>query len=646
MAVSSVKIASIIGMKSDLDKVIKVCGESGIFHPDNALKFYDNTEGFESIAEKKPYSAFLQTLKECLESSNKPIKLVDVSKFNVTEKEIKQYIDYLSEKLGVFLQAKKELTDKIDKYQKTINEISHFLGLSLDLEKVFSCEYVKPHFGSIPKDSYEKICSYDENPYVLFFPCTSDELYYWGVYFAPLDSDKEVCDIFSSFYFKEVTLNIKDSTPEAYVAKLNGLIEENLKLLDVVNNKIEAFWKVQYNQCIRFYSKIDELNTYFSIKQYVFSYNNSFILLGWIPAEKEYEFTDKLDSLNSIEYSIEDAREGLKFSPPVRLRNKKLFKPFELFIDMYGLPCYDEVDPTVFVAIIYTLLYGIMFGDFGQGLVLALGGFLAWKFKKMKLGKILIPCGISSAIFGLIFGSAFGFEHALDPFYNKVFGLKEKPIDVMESHMTTNIIYSAVGIGIVLILVAMLMNIYSSLKRKNFGRAIFGPNGIAGFILYGSAMFGMVSTLALKMNIVNGFYIVFLIIVPLISIMFNEVLGKLVAKDPNWKPENPGEYIIQNVFELFETVLSYITNTMSFLRVGVFILVHAGMMMVVFILAEMFSGAGYVLIVIVGNIFVMCLEGLLVGIQVLRLNFYEMFSRFFDGDGRAFEPVLSRSSSN
>ena len=90
-------------------------------------------------------------------------------------------------------------------------------------------------------------------------------------------------------------------------------------------------------------------------------------------------------------------------------------------------------------------------------------------------------------------------------------------------------------------------------------------------------------------------------------------------------------------------LLSYVTNTMSFLRVGAFVLVHAGMMLVVFTLANMCSSVGYVLIVCIGNVFVICLEALLVGIQVLRLNFYEMFSRFFKGEGRAFDPVKAKS---
>ena len=146
-----------------------------------------------------------------------------------------------------------------------------------------------------------------------------------------------------------------------------------------------------------------------------------------------------------------------------------------------------------------------------------------------------------------------------------------------------------------------------------------------------------------KLLLMNLPYVLCLIILPLILIFLREPLGKLVARKRDWKPESWGEYCMQNAFELLETLLSYVTNTMSFLRVGAFVLVHAGMMLVVFTLADLGMKAlgmpGYIVIVILGNIFIMALEALLVCIQVLRLEFYEMFSRFYIGAGRKFDPV-------
>jgi V/A-type H+-transporting ATPase subunit I len=281
-----------------------------------------------------------------------------------------------------------------------------------------------------------------------------------------------------------------------------------------------------------------------------------------------------------------------------------------------------------------------MFADLGQGLVVSLIGWLMWQKKKMPLGRILVPCGISAAVFGTLFGSVFGFEHALDPLYINLLGMKSKPIEVMEPTTTTGIIYSAVGIGIFLVMCAMLINIYSSLKRKHYADGLFGPSGIAGFIFYTSLIFGFGGQALFNWKIVTPAYVICLIIVPILAMFFREVLGKLVERSPDWKPKSWGDFIMQNFFEVFEFLLSYATNTMSFLRVGAFVLVHAGMMMVVFTLAEMSSGIGYVLVLIIGNAFVTALEGLLVGIQVLRLEFYEMFSRFFEGSGRPFKPIV------
>ena len=112
-------------------------------------------------------------------------------------------------------------------------------------------------------------------------------------------------------------------------------------------------------------------------------------------------------------------------------------------------------------------------------------------------------------------------------------------------------------------------------------------------------------------------------------------------KKEKFKPEgSTAEYVMQSFFELFEAVISYITNTVSFLRVGAFVIVHVGMMTVFFTLAEMMPNVVlYWVMVVFGNVFVLAIEGLLVGVQSLRLLFYEMFSRFYSGEGKPYEPA-------
>lgn len=645
MAVLKVKVVSIIGRMNDLDQVTAMCGKSCVFHPDNALSFYSDTSDFSPLNEENSFSEPLQLLADALVGSKKKLELLsadEVANIKISTEDIYSYVKSISSSFKDLQSERADAQQKTLDYTREIEKIGHFIGLELNLDEIHDCTYIKVRFGSLPKESYEKLKSYDENPYIVFFPCTSDALHYWGVYFSPIEVISEVDRIFSSLYFERTRLAELKGSPELGVEALRDKRDIEINRIKRADEKFGDLWKKEKTMCQKAYSWLTEQYVYFGIRRFAARYNDNFILTGWIPAEKETYFKTALDKLESIEYTFEGAQDELMHSPPVKLRNKAVFKPFEFFVDMYGLPSYDEVDPTPFVAITYILLFGIMFGDLGQGICVSIIGWLMWKYKKMALGKILIPCGISSSIFGILFGSVFGFEHALDPLYKIFLGLSKKPVEVMEPATTNIIIYSAVGIGVALVLIAMLINIYSSLKRRRYENALFGPNGVAGFVFYGSIVVGFGGQLVLGWNIVNLAYTLCFIILPLLVIMFREVLGGLVEHRLDWKPESWVEYIVQEFFELFEFLLSYASNTISFLRVGAFVLVHAGMMMVVFTLADMTSGIGYLLVVIIGNVFIMGLEGLLVGIQVLRLEFYEMFSRFFDGEGRPFNPVVVR----
>lgn len=640
VAVSSVKVASIIGVLPALDEVIKVCGKSGIFHPDDALSFYSKNNNFVPLSEGNPYSEPLRKLKDMVKRAGMKLQLVDIADFEVSLKEVNDYVNYINYKMGLLLEKKQDILNRITKHQKAQENIGHFIGLDLNLAEIFACKYIKVRFGKLPKESFEKLNASGEDPYMLFFSCTVDEKACWGVYFAPLENIAEVDRKFAGLYFERLWLNQINGTPETELEIIKGLIADTNAELESINRKIESFWKTQKDQCLRFYTKLEEMNTYFTIKNYVSKYNESFILVGWIPQEEEDNFAHQLSDVYGIEFSIERADNEEKHSPPVKLKNNRFSRPFESFVEMYGLPSYNEIDPTVIVSVLYTLLFGIMFGDFGQGIVLSVAGAIMWRLKKMMLGRILIRCGFAASVFGLIYGAVFGLEHVLDPMYKALFNLDEKPVDVLEPKTVMTIIVLAVILGAGIIILSMILNIYSSLRRRNYENALFGQNGVAGLIFYGSLV-AAGGTMTLGVNVVSLPYVLGLMVLPVVLIFFKEPLGKLLSRAPDWKPKKWGEYMVQNGFELFEIMLSYITNTMSFLRVGAYVLVHAGMMMVVFTIAQIMPGGavGYTLMAVFGNVFVIALEGLLVGIQVLRLNFYELFSRFFEGQGRPFAPI-------
>ncbi|MEE1282121.1 MAG: V-type ATPase 116kDa subunit family protein [Acutalibacteraceae bacterium] len=644
MSVSPMKVIDIIGLKDDLDEVIQVLGDSQAFQPEKVSSFYADTGAFVNYTEPNPYLELLADFDNSLSIAQVEPEFEDISEFNPSEDNLFGYCRAFIEELGKYSARVSEINHSIDMCEKSIEQTSRFLGVELDMERVRACEYIKPCFGRIPIESVEKLENYKSNPYVMFFTASIEKDYCWGVYVAPVDNSDEVERIFSGLFFEKYDTSDIDGTPKEHIKKKNEEKLELEKQLEVVTKELADFIKDNFKEAMCYYTKLMQKNTYQEIKSYVMYYRgnkDSFVLCGWVPAEDLKAVEKKLDKIKSVEWHIDDASNHIEKSPPVKLKNNWFSKPYKFYVDMYGVPAYNEIDPTTFVAITYTILFGIMFGDFGHGIVLIIAGAIMDKLKGMKVGKVLIPCGISSSLFGILFGSLFGFEEAFDGFYKSVFGLEGKPIHVMGEHII-GVIIASVAIGVLLVITSMCLNIYTSLKQKNMGKALFGSSGVAGLVLYSTACAGIVSLLVLKVNIFNLVTIPLLIVLPLVLIFMAEPFGRLVEGKKDWKPEKWGEYCTQNGFEMFEVILSYLSNTMSFLRVGAFVMVHAGLMMVVFILIELVGGVasiGGIAILVFGNLFVIALEALLVSIQTLRLEFYEMFSRFYSGSGREFTPI-------
>ena len=640
MPIAKMKLVNIIGDLSDVDATVTALGSSGVFQPDEAGEFFSDSEILIPLSSSDAYTPLLEKLRQIMQEAQIRPRIVDSDDYDNADMDtVSLFIDRIDTELGELVRERESVRESIAECQKTIEKTRHFVGLGIDIEKIKECVYIVTRFGRLPAESYKKLDSYNDNPYVEFFPCTHEGGYYWGAYAAPLDEAGKIDRIFARLYFEPVDIEGMQGTPKEFVEasqKRLKALEQDASRLD---DRIAACSRENEQELLKVFTALCKQHSYASIRNHACKYNRSFVLVGWIPASYEGKIRDLLKPLSSVEVNFTKAKDEAVHSPPVKLKNHFFFRPFEYYTEMYGLPGYSEPDPSWFIALTYTLLFGIMFADVGQGIVLLFAAIWMYKKKKMPLGALLIPCSISSTIFGLIFGSVFGFEHALDPLYKAVIGLDEKPLDVLEGSTTMMLIYSAVGIGVVLLIVAMILNILSCLKRGDTGGALFGVNGVAGLVFYTALIAGLVLSLVLDIHVMNTAYILLLIVLPLLLIFFREPLSRLLRGEKELFEGSIGSFITDNIFEMFEVALSYVTNTMSFLRVGAFILVHAGMMTVVFVLAGMFSPVGYVIAVVVGNIVVMALEALLVGIQVLRLEYYELFSRFYIGDGRKYEPV-------
>ena len=363
-----------------------------------------------------------------------------------------------------------------------------------------------------------------------------------------------------------------------------------------------------------------------------------YILCGWMTKEDAEALHRDLAKDADTFFVLEDSKEHVTSIPPTKLKNIPLLRPFEMFVKMYGLPSYDEFDPTLLIAITYSIFFGFMFGDAGQGLVLLIGGFLLYKFKKIDLAAIISCCGFFSTIFGCLFGSVFGFEDVIPALWLKP---TEAMTDLPFVGRLNTVFVVAIALGMGVILFTMILNMITSFKNHDTEKTWFDTNGLAGFVFY----FSLAATIVMFMSghtLPAAAILIIMFVLPLLVMFFKEPLTAVLEKKSEKISGGVGMFITQGFFELFEVLLSYFSNTLSFVRVGAFAVSHAAMMQVVLMLAGAETGAPSIPVIVLGNLFVCGMEGLIVGIQVLRLEYYELFSRFYKGSGREFKPFYEK----
>lgn len=384
-------------------------------------------------------------------------------------------------------------------------------------------------------------------------------------------------------------------------------------------------------------------------------------ITGWIPASETENYMKGLDELTEGRiairayepFEVPSVMSG-KEQVPVKLKHGKFVKSFERMIFSYGSPVYGTIDPTPFVAVFFTILFGIMFGDFGQGLFFVLFGILmlcnvikvgGWN----KFAPIFMAIGISSSIMGLLTGEFFGTETVLEPFAEWVtglFGTPRAPIlklmpsaDPKSIYVMFGVFGVAVAIGFVINTCGLVLNIINNLGRKRYAEALLGKNGLAGAVFFWYVI-ALVLRIVLAKHAVAAYDII-IILVSLFFAAFAEPFERALNHEKPLFENGFGTYVISGAVELIEVVSGYLSNTVSFVRVGAFALSHAVLNFTILTLTEMVGGPrsiGGIIVLIAGNALIIVLEGMIVAIQVIRLQYYEFFSKFFHETGKEFKP--------
>lgn len=537
------------------------------------------------------------------------------------------------------------LNKQIEHLQNLIQQISPISDIDLDISKLRNPRYLISTLGMMPPEQINRLKeSLSRIPYVFY---TLSQKGPKAVVFVATSRENE--DMFAratrAGFLDPINLpEDQTGTPaeiitatKEQISECEAKIVDLKKSLEVTQQEkrselTDLLWKVRCSRmmtaAILHYGKL----------------KYTYIIVGWVYSSQIESLKAKIKSVSKDALLESRVARRVKESSevPIALSNPGLIRPFQMLVRTYAEPKYSELDPTPLVAILFPVLFGAMFGDVGHGLILAiLGAIVASKkvkaFKSLaNLGSIVLACGIFSMIFGFLYGSIFGYEEILHPLWMQP-----------GKNIMTILIITIAG-GMIVLSLGFLINIYNALKVKDWSLAFFNHNGVIGLVLYWS-LIGLVLSALVPGFPVSATIFVVTAIIGAAGMMFSEVFIRLIEGHRPLIEGSFAMFFVQAFFELFETVISYLSNSLSFVRVGAFAVAHGNLGAVFFILAQMVDpskGIGYWLMFLLGLLFIVGFEGLIVGIQTMRLTYYEIFGKFFMGGGKKFEPLTLHPAEN
>lgn len=639
MSVVPMKLLTLAGPLDQFDQVVSTCVVDQQFHPESALRLMGGVKGVLPMEGANPYAQLLRRAEEVAREAGVELAYAPFPD-KLPRKELSAYFDGLEARVLELTRRKEELERQAAESAAVVEQLEYLRGIGTDLDELWGLEYARFRYGYLPRetyDSFQETLNQEED--ILFVPTTVGPRRVYGVYFTTKDARNRVDMLFSSLHFTRVNLEVQPhGTVDQATAELTAQAEAKKKEAAQAAEELKALREQEKGRLLSDYAYLCYHSECRDLRRYACRSRDSFYLVGWVPEDALDGLREKMAKFSELSCVIDVADDVEGFKPPTKLKNPFLGRVFQPFLEMYGLPAYNETDPSLFMAITYCLFFGIMFGDLGQGLCLALLGLVLSKVKGMWLGGIITCCGLSGALFGCVYGSVFGFEDILPGF--KIMEQTNLAGMGVVSNVLLLLVLS-IALGIFMLLLVMAVNIVNGVRQRNFEKIFFGPNGAAGMVFYAGVLIAALSTAVFGVNLLTPAYVLPVLVLPLALMLFREPLSRLLAKDPSWRHFSLGEVLGTGLFELFETLLSYLTNTLSFMRIGAYAITHVGLMLVVHMLAGLAGGVGGpvgILILVAGNAFVMGFEGLLVGIQVLRLEFYELFGRFYDDGGTPFAP--------
>ncbi len=445
---------------------------------------------------------------------------------------------------------------------------------------------------------------------------------------------------------------------ETYLsAKIKSLDKENEEVLDAITIRIkkersllEKLWSD-----LRLHELVGQIASNFSHTR------NTTIFSGWVPADDAEKLEKAIRSASNGTCVIEwiDARNMPREEVPVAVQESRLLRPFQKLVDNYSVPEYGTINPTPFVAVSYLAMFGLMFADAGQGLVILLVGLLGSLYYKKNphlegglinpgLYQLFIYLGFASIVSGALFGSYFGYP-LLPPIWFNYHAVVAG--HVIGGRTIYSILKITIWFGIIIISLGLVLNWINLIRKRDWFHLVMDKNGLIGGWMFGCGVWAAFAFVATGYKqLPQGMFLPIAFAIPLALLLAKIPLHRLSMTRAGNPPEPKSiasiimDSILEWIVDVLEIFSGFLANTLSFLRVAGLGIAHVSLMIAFDQMANLAGGGiGGLIILILGNAMIIALEGLSAGIQALRLNYYEFFTKYFTGRGLSYNPVALRS---
>ena len=651
-------------LKSDMDAVLEYLGHSRAMHFDGS----DNETESESCAYVR---GLLERLQGCADFLGLELPTEPQDDSAMPSDEEKAIAQRLCDAVDVLREKEAAARQKHRGIEETLDEAKAFSSLNVPFADMEQLSYLALRVGRIdPKIQPEMKERLGDRAVVIPLEGGDDRVLVASSRKGRFALDSELKrDSFEPIAIPEGFKGMPTELLDGLGVQLKKA-EEELAVIDTEKAQMRDESQaalLQFGSVLLLALAVEQL------KSRLVSTSNLYLLSGWVPADMIPRLAKDLGKITggrtAIRTYIPDEVPGVREGDekvPVSLKHGAFVKGFEGVVFSYGAPLYGTIDPTPLVAFFFTLLFGIMFGDVGQGFVLLLAGLLTSKRGIKALAKFksyslpLIAVGISSMIMGLLAGSVFTNEHLLEgptrAITQAITGTPHNRILVIMPMAETGgsvqkLFYFfgfTVAIGIILNSIGLIINVVNNFVLRRYEKVFFAKTGLAGILLFWYAIF-----IAVRIIFGGRFENFDLagILIPAAFIFFGPAIWRLITRQKPVLEHGLMSFIMEGFVEIIETTSTYISNTVSFLRVGAFALSHAVLSFIVFQFTDQLAhspspagSASALLILVFGNVVIIVLEGMIVAIQVVRLQYYEFFGKFFSETGVEFKPFRFRKT--